>query len=100
MSADMPGTLDGLLLDALLDSWDRNTTILINLLRALPEGGMEARATDGSPTVAQLFMHVHFVRLVLAWSRGMCGWTRASGLSRSLDTSGAPGESRLHDSRP
>ena len=46
MSADMPGTLDGPLLDALLDSWDRNTTILIDLLRALPEGGMEARATD------------------------------------------------------
>jgi uncharacterized damage-inducible protein DinB len=34
------------------------------LLRALPEGGMEARATTGSPTVAQLFTHVHFVRLV------------------------------------
>jgi uncharacterized damage-inducible protein DinB len=64
MSADPHGTLDGPLLDALLDSWDRNNTILINLLRALPEGGMEARAIAGSPTVAQLFMHVHFVRLV------------------------------------
>lgn len=60
----MPTTQDGPLLDALLDSWDRSNTILINLLRALPDGGMDARAVDGSPTVAQLFMHIHYVRLV------------------------------------
>jgi uncharacterized damage-inducible protein DinB len=54
---------DGLL-DALLDSWDRNNTILINLLRALPDGGLDARASDDSPTVAQLFTHIHYVRLV------------------------------------
>jgi len=60
----MPATEDGPLLDALLDSWNRNNTILINLLRALPEGGMDLRAVDGSPTVAQLFMHIHYVRLV------------------------------------
>jgi hypothetical protein len=29
------------LLEALLDSWDHNNTILLNLLRALPEGGLE-----------------------------------------------------------
>ena len=52
------------LLEALLDSWDRNNTILVNLLGALPEGGLEARAMEGSPTVAQMFMHVHYVRLV------------------------------------
>ena len=52
------------LLDALLDSWDRNNTILLNLLRALPEGGLEARATQGSPSVAELFTHIHYVRLV------------------------------------
>jgi uncharacterized damage-inducible protein DinB len=57
-------TPDGPLLDALLDSWDRSNTILINLLRALPDAGMDARAVDGSPTVAQLFMHIHYVRLV------------------------------------
>lgn len=55
---------DGSLLHALLDSWDRNNTILINLLRALPDDGMDVRAVDGSPTVAQLFMHIHYVRLV------------------------------------
>ena len=32
------------LLDLILDSWDRNNRILINLLRALPPGGLEARA--------------------------------------------------------
>ena len=60
----MARTQDQSLLDALLDSWDRNNTILLNLLRALPEGGLEARALGGSPSVAELFTHIHFVRLV------------------------------------
>ena len=52
------------LLEALLDSWDRNNTILLNLLRAIPAGGLEARAVPNSPSVAQMFAHIHFVRLV------------------------------------
>jgi uncharacterized damage-inducible protein DinB len=52
------------LLDALLDSWDRNNTILVNLLRALPIRGLEARAMQGSPSVAEMFTHIHYVRLV------------------------------------
>jgi uncharacterized damage-inducible protein DinB len=55
---------DPRLLDVLLDSWDRNNAILLNLLHALPEGGLEARALPDSPTVAQLFTHIHYVRLV------------------------------------
>jgi len=55
------------LLEALLDSWDRNNTILLNLLRALPEGGLEARATEGSPSIGQLFTHIHYVRLVFVF---------------------------------
>jgi uncharacterized damage-inducible protein DinB len=55
---------DQRLLEALLDSWDRNNAILVNLLRALPEGALEARATESSPSIAQLFTHIHFVRLV------------------------------------
>ncbi len=52
------------LLEALLDSWDRNNTILVNLLRAVPEGGLEARAvkdskTSGSMSVAEMFLHIH-----------------------------------------
>jgi uncharacterized damage-inducible protein DinB len=52
------------LLEALLDSWDRNNTILLNLLRALPEGGLEAKVMGDSPSVAELFTHIHYVRLV------------------------------------
>jgi uncharacterized damage-inducible protein DinB len=60
----MSRTHDQSLLEALLDSWDRNNIILVNLLRALPDGGMEARVMDGSPSVAELFTHIHYVRLV------------------------------------
>jgi len=52
------------LLEALLDSWDRNNRILVNLLRAVPDGGMDARAVEGSPTVGEMFGHIHYVRLV------------------------------------
>ena len=55
------------LLEALLDSWDRNNTILLNLLRALPEGGLEARAIESSPSIAELFTHIHYVRLVFVF---------------------------------
>jgi uncharacterized damage-inducible protein DinB len=55
------------LLEALLDSWDRNNTILINLLRALPQGGLEVRAMEGSPSIAELFTHIHYVRLVFVF---------------------------------
>ena len=58
---------DQRLLEALLDSWDRNNTILLNLLRALPEGGLEARAMEDSPCIAELFTHIHFVRLVFVF---------------------------------
>lgn len=60
----MPYKRDQSLLDVVLDSWDRNNTVLVNLLRALPQGGLEARAAASSPCVAQLFTHIHFVRLV------------------------------------
>ncbi|HMF78292.1 MAG TPA: hypothetical protein VK604_21720, partial [Bryobacteraceae bacterium] len=55
---------DQRLLEALLDSWDRNNTILLNLLRAFPEGGLEARAMEGSPSVSEMFTHMHHERMV------------------------------------
>ena len=55
------------LLEALLDSWDRNNAILLNLLRAVPDGGLEVRAMESSPSVAELFTHIHFVRLVFVF---------------------------------
>ena len=60
----MSDATDQRLLEALLNSWDRNNTILVNLLRALPEGGLEARAMEGSPSIAEMFTHIHYVRLV------------------------------------
>jgi uncharacterized damage-inducible protein DinB len=58
---------DQRLLEVLLDSWDRNNTILLNLLRALPEGGLEVRAMEGSPSIAELFTHINYVRLVFVF---------------------------------
>jgi uncharacterized damage-inducible protein DinB len=52
------------LLNALLDSWDRNNTILVNLLRVVPKDVLETRAMPGSPSVAEMFTHIHYVRLV------------------------------------
>jgi uncharacterized damage-inducible protein DinB len=60
----MSGESDQRLLEALLDSWDRNNTILVNLLRAIPEGGLEVRPMEGSPSVAELFTHIRYVRLI------------------------------------
>jgi uncharacterized damage-inducible protein DinB len=53
------------LLEAVLDSWDRNNRILVNLVRLVPEGGLEARTMEGSPSVAQMFTHIHYGRLIL-----------------------------------
>jgi len=51
------------LLSAVLDSWDRNNTILSNLLRGLPELALDARAMAGSPSIAEMLGHIHYVRL-------------------------------------
>ncbi|HEX3543954.1 MAG TPA: DinB family protein [Candidatus Acidoferrum sp.] len=53
------------LLEAVLDSWDRNNAILVNLVRAVPEGGLAVRAMEGGPSVAEMFTHMHYARLVL-----------------------------------
>jgi uncharacterized damage-inducible protein DinB len=60
----MPDVPNQRLLEALLDSWDRNNTILVNLLRALPNRGLEARVMESSPSVTEMFTHIHYVRLV------------------------------------
>ncbi len=63
----MSDASDQRLLEVLLDSWERNNTIMLNLLHALPEGGLEVRAMEGSPSVAELFTHIHFNRLVFVF---------------------------------
>lgn len=52
------------LLEALLDSWDRNNTILVNLLRAILPDALALRPADASATIGQQFAHMHYVRLV------------------------------------
>jgi uncharacterized damage-inducible protein DinB len=61
----MPDALNQNLLEPLLDSWDRNNAILVNLLRVVPRGALQIRAIDGSPSVAEMLTHMHYVRLVL-----------------------------------
>lgn len=55
---------DWRLLEVLLDAWDRNNTIMINLLHALPNSSLGLRAVAASPTVAQTFAHLIYIRLV------------------------------------
>src|SRR5947209_4508473 len=55
---------DHALLDVLLDSWDRNNRILVNLLHALPAGALVSRPLPDSPTISEMFTHMHFVRLI------------------------------------
>lgn len=52
------------LLEPLLESWDRSTTILLNLLHAVPERSLGLRAEATSPTVAETFSHLIYIRLV------------------------------------
>jgi uncharacterized damage-inducible protein DinB len=51
------------LLGALLNSYQRNNTILLNLLKALPEGTMNAKALPDSAPIAVQFSHIHQTRL-------------------------------------
>lgn len=60
----MPSSNTDNLLAVLLDFWDRNNRVLVNLLRAVPPGGLKAKATPTSPSVARMFAHMHYVRLI------------------------------------
>lgn len=57
----------GELLAAILDSWDRSNTILINLLRLVPAELMDLRGTATSHTLGELFTHMHYCRLVFVF---------------------------------
>jgi uncharacterized damage-inducible protein DinB len=56
----MPETL----LDALLDCWDRSNTIVLNLVKAIPKGGLHARVMQGSPSASEMLTHMHHERMV------------------------------------
>jgi uncharacterized damage-inducible protein DinB len=55
---------DQQLLDTVLDSWERSNTALVNLVRLIPEGGLDDRAMAGSPTIGQMLAHMHHERMV------------------------------------
>jgi uncharacterized damage-inducible protein DinB len=61
----MAEAVDNQLVRAILDSWDRNNRILVNLLRALPPSGCSARVMATSPSVTEMLAHVIYVRLRL-----------------------------------
>ena len=60
----MPIADEQAILDAVLDCWERSNIVLLNLLKAIPDGGLAARALDGSPTVGAMFTHLHHERMV------------------------------------
>ena len=60
----MANSPDQSLLNALLDAWDRNNTITINLLRAVADDAMDLKPMDTSPSIAQLFAHMDYCRLI------------------------------------
>jgi hypothetical protein len=60
----MSRELDAPLLQAILAGWDRHNRVLINLAGAIPEGGFAARALPGSPSVGEMFTHMHHERMV------------------------------------
>lgn len=55
---------DGPLLRAVLEGWDRHNRVLMNLAGAIPPGGLDARALPGSPSVGEMFSHMHHERMV------------------------------------
>ena len=57
-------SIDNDLLQAVLDSWDRNNRIVVNLLRAVPPGCHDARVVATSPSVIEMFAHMIYVRLI------------------------------------
>ena len=55
------------LLDALLDSWDRNNKILLGLLSVVPDDAFEARALDDTMTIHRMFTHIHYCRAIFTF---------------------------------
>lgn len=51
-------------LQVLLHAWETNNIVLLNLLGALPQGGLDARITPDSHCVSEMYMHMHHERMV------------------------------------
>ena len=93
----MPPATDAGLLEALLNSWDRSNAITVNLLRAVPANGFEDRAAAGSPSVGEMFWHLHGTRLWLV-SEDAPEFSREMGEKRTSEADRDHLEALLHDS--
>ncbi len=60
----MSRELDAPVLAAVLDGWDRHNRVLMNLAGVISERGFAARALPGSPSVGEMFTHMHHERMV------------------------------------
>lgn len=58
---------DAPLLAVVLDSWDRNNQVLVNLLSAVPDHVLPTRVLDDSMSVVGMFAHIHYCRALFAW---------------------------------
>jgi hypothetical protein len=47
-----------------MESWDRNNVVMINVLRAIADGALGARAMVSSPTVDEMLAHMHHERII------------------------------------
>jgi len=95
------------LLEPLLASWDRHNRVLLNLLGAIPPGGLAARAMAGSPTVGEMFAHMHHERMISVFEEAPesagpvpdCEWvpeTDPSRFSGMLEESGRVVRAAVH----
>jgi len=78
-------TLDQSVLGAVLDSWDRNNTILVNLLRAMPEVGWSQG--DGGQSDRGRAVRTHPLRQTCVRFRGCTEFTESCqrGVGRERD---------------
>jgi uncharacterized damage-inducible protein DinB len=51
-------------LEAVFDGWARHNRALVNLIRAIPAGGLSARVLPTSPTIGAMCTHMHHERMV------------------------------------
>jgi uncharacterized damage-inducible protein DinB len=97
-----------------MDSWDRNNAILLNLLGAIPLEHWHSRPIESSPSIAQLFAHIHYVRLIFItedapefslplpseeWAAGMDQQSTAAQLQESAGAVRIAVEGRITASR-
>lgn len=52
------------LLNVILESWDLNNLIMLNLLGVVPVESLAAKTTESSHSVSEMFTHMHHERMI------------------------------------